>query len=331
MLSNRKAKDALTGRMEIITLWPLAQHEIHVTPANLIDLLFAGAPPQVEDAPVGRAAFVDVVAAGGYPEALRREGRRRERWFRDYIDTTLDRDLRDMIAFPGVIGAGGGTVMPYSSLAPLARAILTARSFAARRTHLSEHAVRRIEVWDVAILLSMHVLVTALSFLTPQGDPTNARNAVLLTGASALATCVLGPAAATAGTTILVLLVVTYGRTAPGAGWIRVLRAPTDAGWPLGLSLGVSILACAALLTRARVVRLDEPAVACLRSGRSAAERGNVASRPPRHSERRKNGPDTVGLGLGDLTRWARFCPDALSSTSATNPLHGRADARGAC
>lgn len=96
VLSNRKVKDALTGRMEIITLWPLAQHEIHSTPTHLLDLLFAGAAPQLDDAPVGRAAFVDIVAAGGYPEALHREGRRRERWFRDYIDTTLDRDLRDV-------------------------------------------------------------------------------------------------------------------------------------------------------------------------------------------------------------------------------------------
>lgn len=96
VLNNRRVKDALTGRMEIITLWPLGQHEIHSTPKNLLDLLFAGKPPQIDAAPVGREAFVDIVAAGGYPEALRREGRRRERWFRDYVDTTLDRDLRDV-------------------------------------------------------------------------------------------------------------------------------------------------------------------------------------------------------------------------------------------
>lgn len=96
VLTNRRVKDALTGRMEIITLWPLAQHEIHRTRVNLLDLLFAGTPPLVDDAPVGRSAFVDAAAAGGYPEALLREGRRRDRWFRDYIDTTLDRDLRDV-------------------------------------------------------------------------------------------------------------------------------------------------------------------------------------------------------------------------------------------
>ena len=52
--------------------------------------------PQVSDAVVGRDAFVDIVAAGGYPEARTRTGRRRDCWFRDYLDTTLDRDLHDV-------------------------------------------------------------------------------------------------------------------------------------------------------------------------------------------------------------------------------------------
>ena len=96
VLSNRKIKDALTGRMEIITLWPLAQGEIHGSRGNLIVSLLAGCPLQIDDAPVGRDAFVDIVASGGYPEARARSGHRRDHWFRDYVDTTLDRDLRDI-------------------------------------------------------------------------------------------------------------------------------------------------------------------------------------------------------------------------------------------
>jgi predicted AAA+ superfamily ATPase len=96
VLSNRKVKDALTGRMQIVRLWPLSQAEIHGSRNNFIDAIYAQAPPQIHDAPVGRAAIVEVVAAGGYPEALRRQGRRRQAWYRDYVDTTLDRDLRDV-------------------------------------------------------------------------------------------------------------------------------------------------------------------------------------------------------------------------------------------
>lgn len=96
VLSNRKVKDALTGRMEIVTLWPLSQAEINASGGNLVDALLAGRPPQISEAIVGRDAFVDIVPAGGYPEARARMGRRRDRWFRDYLDTTLDRDLRDL-------------------------------------------------------------------------------------------------------------------------------------------------------------------------------------------------------------------------------------------
>ena len=56
VLSNRWVKDALTGRMEIITLWPLAQSEIHGSRSNLIDSLLAGYPPQIDEAPVARTA-----------------------------------------------------------------------------------------------------------------------------------------------------------------------------------------------------------------------------------------------------------------------------------
>jgi predicted AAA+ superfamily ATPase len=96
VLTNRKAQDALTGRIEIVTLWPLSQSEIEGTSGNIVDSLFAAAPPRISDAPVGREAFVDRIAAGGYPEALKRRGARRAIWFENYLRTTLDRDLRDV-------------------------------------------------------------------------------------------------------------------------------------------------------------------------------------------------------------------------------------------
>jgi predicted AAA+ superfamily ATPase len=96
ILTARTVKDALTGRMETIPLWPLAQSEIHEADVNFVDALFAREPPRISGATVGRNAFVDVAAAGGYPEARLRSGRRRARWFASYIDTTLDRDLREI-------------------------------------------------------------------------------------------------------------------------------------------------------------------------------------------------------------------------------------------
>jgi len=96
VVTSRKVKDALTGRMDIVRLWPLSQTEIHERQGNVVDALLGGHPPLVTGAPVGRQAFASVAAAGGYPEARLRAGRRRERWFANYLETTLDRDLRDI-------------------------------------------------------------------------------------------------------------------------------------------------------------------------------------------------------------------------------------------
>lgn len=96
VVASRRVKDALTGRMETIRLWPLAQSEISRASGNFVDVLFAATPPRVSGAVIGREAFVALAAAGGYPEARARSGRRRERWFTSYLETTLDRDLRDL-------------------------------------------------------------------------------------------------------------------------------------------------------------------------------------------------------------------------------------------
>lgn len=89
-------KDALTGRMETVHLWPLAQSEINGTTANFVDALFTGLPPVIAGAAVGKTAIAGPLAAGGYPEARLRTARRRARWFMNYLDTTLNHDIRDI-------------------------------------------------------------------------------------------------------------------------------------------------------------------------------------------------------------------------------------------
>jgi predicted AAA+ superfamily ATPase len=96
VLTAPKIFEALTGRIEVVNLWPLSQAEIEGTTTNFVDELFAARIPQISGAPVGRAAFVDRVAAGGYPEPRLRAGARRERWFENYLRTTFERDLRDV-------------------------------------------------------------------------------------------------------------------------------------------------------------------------------------------------------------------------------------------
>jgi predicted AAA+ superfamily ATPase len=91
--------DSLAGRIEIVTLLPLAQAEINAAPGRFIDRVFAGEPAQLQGVPVFGDPLVQSVLRGGYPEALRRTSeRRRALWHRDYLALVLDRDARDIAA-----------------------------------------------------------------------------------------------------------------------------------------------------------------------------------------------------------------------------------------
>jgi predicted AAA+ superfamily ATPase len=96
VLRTRKVWEALTGRVELVKLGPLTQAEIEESSLNFVDAIFAAKPPQVEGAPKGRDALLGRLTAGGYPEARTRAPRRRARWFESYVQTTLDRDLKDI-------------------------------------------------------------------------------------------------------------------------------------------------------------------------------------------------------------------------------------------
>jgi predicted AAA+ superfamily ATPase len=56
LLTNRRVNDALTGRIEIITLWPLSQSEIEGSSSNFVDTLFSAKPPRIEKAKLHAAA-----------------------------------------------------------------------------------------------------------------------------------------------------------------------------------------------------------------------------------------------------------------------------------
>lgn len=88
--------DALTGRVDLTTLWGLSQAEIEGSTGNVVDRLMAGDPPRIEDAPIGRDAWLGRALAGGFPEARLRSGRSRARWFSSYLNATITRDLREI-------------------------------------------------------------------------------------------------------------------------------------------------------------------------------------------------------------------------------------------
>jgi uncharacterized protein len=86
--------DALVGRMEILTLWPLSEGERQGIREGFVDAAFGDGPPVLRPASGRPADLVERLLTGGFPEPALRG--RRDAWFRGYITTLLERDVRDL-------------------------------------------------------------------------------------------------------------------------------------------------------------------------------------------------------------------------------------------
>ena len=97
--------DSLAGRMEVLNLGTLSQGEIEGRRETFIDRACA---PQFEtrskSGKEDREKLFSRALIGGYPEAVARtDESRREAWFRSYITTILQRDVRDLANIDGLV------------------------------------------------------------------------------------------------------------------------------------------------------------------------------------------------------------------------------------
>lgn len=119
--------DSLAGRMEILRLHPLAQAELAgVAPEFLSALFNKGFKAGIVGQRLGKA-LAERVASGGYPAALARAtARRRVAWYRDYTDTLVQRDVRDLArisaldALPRLLTLAAGQTARLLNVADLA-------------------------------------------------------------------------------------------------------------------------------------------------------------------------------------------------------------------
>lgn len=90
--------DSLAGRMELLSLWPLSSAELADSPAfNRADWLFNGDWADLRVPACEREALVTRLVEGGYPEAVARGStRRRVAWFDSYLQTIMQRDVREL-------------------------------------------------------------------------------------------------------------------------------------------------------------------------------------------------------------------------------------------
>jgi predicted AAA+ superfamily ATPase len=88
--------DSLAGRMGILRLHPLAQCEIERTRPRFLNALFEGRF-RTRMRPRLGPELAERIVAGGYPAAMARSRpARRRTWYRDYVETQVQRDVRDL-------------------------------------------------------------------------------------------------------------------------------------------------------------------------------------------------------------------------------------------
>ena len=96
VLSLPKLSESLSGRMEIHTLWPLAQAELNHTQGSFIDQAFKEQLPWDSSA-LSMQEVLEQILMGGYPDVLKRTtATKKDNWCAAYLQTLLQRDVRDM-------------------------------------------------------------------------------------------------------------------------------------------------------------------------------------------------------------------------------------------
>ncbi|MDX2024498.1 MAG: ATP-binding protein [Deltaproteobacteria bacterium] len=145
--------DSLAGRMAIIRLHPLAQSELERRPSNFLESLFRRTWPNRKTERLSKSLAARIVA-GGYPEALgRQSAHRRAAWYRDYIETLVQRDVRELSRI--------------SSLDVLPRLLALAASHTARLINITDlggpFSLSRPTIRDYVTLLERVFLLEELS------------------------------------------------------------------------------------------------------------------------------------------------------------------------
>jgi len=97
LLTIGTVRESLAGRIEIVPLYPLGRSErLRIMRPRFIASAFQGQIPPRTTA-LSAAELLQVVGAGGYPDAIkRRSERRRQDWYRAYIDSIVERDVPEI-------------------------------------------------------------------------------------------------------------------------------------------------------------------------------------------------------------------------------------------
>lgn len=156
------AAQSLTGRLHVTTLWPLSQGEIEGREERFVEQLLAEpellTSPREERTP--RREYVGRVLRGGFPLAVaRRAGAGRNRWFDDYLDLVLERDVAELSSIrqrekmPRLVARLGAQSAQILNVAQVAADVGIESSTAENYVRLLEAAfiVHRLPAWGTTL------------------------------------------------------------------------------------------------------------------------------------------------------------------------------------
>lgn len=157
LLGLRDLPDTLPGRMETIELWPFSQGELDGTSDGFVDAVFRLGPGVRHESTLTRADYTERLVRGGFPEAVARtDPRRRGRFFDAYVQSLIDRDVRQLseiergpqlTALIRLLAARSGTLVAPGSLES---ELQISRPTVARYLRLLEEVflIKRIPGWS---------------------------------------------------------------------------------------------------------------------------------------------------------------------------------------
>lgn len=160
LLEMKQVKESLAGRAEYLRLHPFSQGELTRQPETFVPGLANGSFPAVIDAPVGRQAYAEIVARGGYPEAQSRTANRRARFFESYVEGIMDKDLSTLgdVAHRAVVArllrAIGATSAEELNVERLSKTMGAPATTLRRHLDLLEtlFLIRRLPAWSNNLL-----------------------------------------------------------------------------------------------------------------------------------------------------------------------------------
>ncbi len=96
IVTHPRIADALPGRVDYMTLWPLSQSELAERTPSFLEKAFGGKEPSVGSPPIGREGYADLLVQGGFPEAVGATDGRRRRFFGSYVASILGREIGEL-------------------------------------------------------------------------------------------------------------------------------------------------------------------------------------------------------------------------------------------